>query len=41
MYYHLLDDNITKIFSGLVSLNYALILLKKINSKSEYDWQKL
>lgn len=36
MNYHL-----TKIFSGLVSLNYALILLKKINSKSEYDWQKL
>lgn len=33
---------VTKIFIvGLVSLNYALILLKKINSKSEYDWQKL
>lgn len=27
-----------KIFLGLVFLNYVLILLKKINSKLEYDW---
>lgn len=33
MYYYLI-----KIFLGLVFLNYVLILLKKINSKLEYDW---